>query len=420
MLDGDATEEVHTSTPQHTGAVDDVALAVDMTAWMRRQSPKQDPACSFRKPGTRCACTPPRCDYTSAPSPSDEELGWWQNIWAALCDLWSALRGKGRKKRLPRLWAAWREIALGRINVARAELAEVHCTAAAHDLDCLATLNGAKECLDLARDAVERPPGLLGAWSGVDVERAWVNIHAAEVALIRLSSPVAVKAKIPNVIFDAQHVLGRGDKRFKSLDEYNKQKKLKPDDRAFIAESVKTVYAETTRSFIRARSFRNILFATTFILTLFAITFGVLSSYGQLPQVIMCGPGPNCPSDSPALQVWQVEVLGLFGAGVIGSVAIRRMRGSSQPYAVPMASLLVKLPLGALTATGGLILVRSGLFNQIFLSLNTGQLVAFAVIFGASQQTFTQLIDRQAQQVLDHIPTAGRGVANSTSTDEQS
>jgi hypothetical protein len=305
---------------------------------------------------------------------------------------------------------------LGRIYEAGAELAELHCTSSARDLDCLAVLVGAQGCLDRARVAVERRPGIRGAWSGVDVERAWVNIHAAEVAVVRLSDPVAVKAKIPNVIFDAEHVLGRSDKRFKSLDEYDKKKELQPDDRPFIAESVRTVYAATTRAFVQARSFRNILFSATFFLMLFSIAFGILSAL-LLPQVVMCG--PNCPIDSPTLHLWQVELLGLFGASVVGSVAIRRMRGSSQPYAVPMASLLIKLPLGALSAAGGLVLIHSGFFSPMFPSPTTAQLVAYAVIFGASQQTFTRLIDRQAQEVLDHLPPAGRGSATSTTSDEQ-
>jgi hypothetical protein len=393
-----------------------VAVAVDMRARMCRQRCRRV-VCLLRNPGTTCASKPPVCRYTTDPEkidggepPKDPPKNGkrkWGQLWAAWREIASTTK--------PRLWAAWREIALGRINEATAELAELDCVCRGHDLHCLAILVRAREWLGVARIAVERRPSPLGAWSGVDVERAWVNIHAAEVALIRLSDPVAVKAKIPNIIFDAEHVLGRRDERFKCLDEYNNKKKLKGDDREFIAESVKTVYAATTKAFVQARSFRNILFSATFFLTLFAIAFGILSAR-LVPEIIMCG--PTCPPP-PSLHPWQVELLGLFGASIIGSIAIRRMRGSSQPYAILMASLLVKLPLGALTAAGGLMLIHAGFLSPIFPSPNTAQLVAYAVIFGASQQTFTRLIDRQAQQVLDHLPSANRDAASGTSPDQR-
>jgi hypothetical protein len=68
---------------------------------------------------------------------------------------------------------------------------------------------------------------------------------------------------------------------------------------------------------------------------------------------------------------------------------------------------LLKLPTGALTAVAGLVLVRSVMFGQVAAAWGAPQIVACALIFGASQQAFTRLIDRQAQNVLDSIPTEG-------------
>jgi hypothetical protein len=85
-----------------------------------------------------------------------------------------------------------------------------------------------------------------------------------------------------------------------------------------------------------------------------------------------------------------------------------------------MASLAVKLPTGALTAVGGLLLIRAGILGPAVASSATAQVVAYALLFGASQQTFTRLIDRQAQTVLDSLPSADRDPAKDDKAAETS
>jgi len=322
-----------------------------------------------------------------------------------------------------RLGAAWREHAQSRIIDLAVEL------------DCLPResmsaseqlrLDEAKRRLAVADDIVKRRPSLWAAWSGVDVERAWVNIHAVEATLIRLSAPATVSAKVPDIIADASQVLRPDDARLESLRKYAPPQPVKAEDRESIAQSVKTVYAASANEHVRARSFRNILFGATFVLALFAIGFGILGAFWP-NEVSLCAPmpqsAPTCPSGRSGPtggDLFLVELLGLFAASLIGAVAIRRMRGTSTPYAVPMASLLVKLPTGALTAVGGLLLIRAGLLGPAVAAADTPQLIAYALVFGASQQTFTRLIDRQAQNVLDAIPSTDRDPAKNTNTDGQ-
>jgi hypothetical protein len=88
-----------------------------------------------------------------------------------------------------------------------------------------------------------------------------------------------------------------------------------------------------------------------------------------------------------------------------GALAVRRIRGTATPYAVPMLSLIVKLPIGALTAFGSLLLLH---LLSAFSVHSSVEIAAYAIIFGASQQAFTRLIDKQAQNVLDSVPTAGK------------
>jgi hypothetical protein len=315
-----------------------------------------------------------------------------------------------------RLHAAWRENAQSRIIGLDVE---VECLAIQLGPDIGASeqrrLREAKGRLKAADAIVKSRPRLWYAWTGVDVARALANIHAVEVTLIRLSDPATVAAKLPDIIADASLVLKPSDARLHNLHQYEQQRPLKGDDREAIAEDVKAVYAACADEHVRARSFRNILFAVAFVLTLFAIGFGILG--WRAPQWVgLCDATPTqseptCPSGQSqptGADVFLVELIGLFSASLVGSVAIRRMRGTSTPYAVPMASLLVKLPTGALTAVAGLLLVRAGVLGPDLANSHTAQLVAYALIFGASQQAFTRLIDIQTQNVLDSIPTRNR------------
>jgi hypothetical protein len=311
-----------------------------------------------------------------------------------------------RRVTQPRPWAAWREIALGRIEDARSELKYIDPALIPPFQQ--QRFKDAEDRLDAASERVRRRPSIGSAWSGVDVEQAWVNIHAAEVTLIRFSDPVTVKAMIPSIVADASQVLGSRHELFRSLREFDTKNPLNPADRESIAQLVQTVYRATSDEYVRARSFRNILFSTTFVLTLLAVGLGIL---GALRPGISMWEQNSTPT---GLSLWLAELLGLLGASIVGSVAIRRMRGSSQPYAVPMASLLVKLPTGALTAATGLMMMRAGFLDPVIKAASTAgaaQMVAYALILGASQQIVTRLIDQQAQHVLDAVPSIDRDAA---------
>jgi hypothetical protein len=308
------------------------------------------------------------------------------------------------------------------------------------EVDCLARsstacerrLTEAKRRLAVAAQIIERRARPWSAWTGVDVERAWVNVHAVEVTLIRLSPAATVAAKLPDIVADAQQVLRPDDPRLQRLCEYANARLVDDGAREPIADIVTAIHAATASEHVRARSFRNILLSATIALTIFSVAFAVLGSF--YPNVVdLCAPAaatpaqpasgpaaaPTCPSSQPnptGTDVWVVELLGLFSASLIGAVAIRKMRGTSTPYAVPMASLLVKLPTGALTAVGGLLLIRAGVLGPAVAASATAQVVAYALAFGASQQSFTRLIDNQAQTVLDSLPSADRDPAKSSQT----
>jgi hypothetical protein len=103
------------------------------------------------------------------------------------------------------------------------------------------------------------------------------------------------------------------------------------------------------------------------------------------------------------IDVLLVALVGLSAAAVAAAVAIRGIRGSSEPHGLPVAVAVLKLPTGAVTAILGLLLMR-GQFVPGLSALDTSaQILAWALVFGYAQQLFTRLVDQQAHTVLGSV-----------------
>jgi hypothetical protein len=293
----------------------------------------------------------------------------------------------------------WREEALTRIGELMAELNRLAGPARSDPL-----AGDARNWLEEAKQIVERKPGPIRAWFGQDVEAARNRIDAVLVALIRLSPPKTVKAKLARIISYGEQVLPDSDECMKNLHMHADQSELSEDDRESIGEAVKSVCEGCRKQDRRLRSFRNILLGTALFLVLLAVVLGVVGLAD--PSAMYLG-----TQTATRWDIFAIELLGLLSASLVGSVAIRQMRGTSTPYGVPMASLLLKLPAGGLTAVAAVLLIRSGIVGREVVGTDGVQLIAYALIFGAAQQTFTRLIDRQAHNVLNAVPTIDRDAA---------
>jgi hypothetical protein len=103
-----------------------------------------------------------------------------------------------------------------------------------------------------------------------------------------------------------------------------------------------------------------------------------------------------------------LELVGLLGAAIAAVSGLRRERGTATPFSVPVALGLLKLPTGALTAVLGLLLIHGQVVPGLSELDSSGQIVAWAVLFGAGQQIFMRLVDQQGGALLDAVrPQAG-------------
>ncbi len=101
--------------------------------------------------------------------------------------------------------------------------------------------------------------------------------------------------------------------------------------------------------------------------------------------------------------IFLIEFIGLVAAALSGASSLRRVSGSSTPFNPAIALAFIKLPIGALTAVIGLMLLSGGIIPGLTALDTSGQILAWAIIFGASQQLFMGLVDQKAKTVLDDV-----------------
>jgi hypothetical protein len=207
-------------------------------------------------------------------------------------------------------------------------------------------------------------------------------------------------------------------------------------DRERLVTAVRGAMAEARNEQMRLRSFRNLLLSSALGLLALAIGICVVGAVApeKLPvcfQPVQAAPAETIPTQPQTRRLvcptreadlpsrsdldtvvattvgsWDVpliELLGLIAAAVAAATALRKVRGTNTPYSLPAALAFLKLPLGALTALLGLILMRGNFVPGLSALDTSAQIIAWAVIFGYAQQAFTQVVDRKAQNLLEDV-----------------
>lgn len=315
--------------------------------------------------------------------------------------------------------------------------------------------------LEAARQAARHKKQRHWPVSGSLVERAISNLDAAEADLLQVAPAEYVLGQISSSLNHVQRHLDRQDPRrqeferiarklgvadpdhprLEKVDEPTLAEKLATitEERSKIVSAVRAASSAALREQLRVRSFRNVLIATTAVMTLLAIGVAVMGllNPARIPMcfqpeksgqtVVVCPTGqsalmetsqqagPTQPDVDDVVKqtagpwdLFTVEAIGLIAAAVAAAAAIRGIRGSSEPYGLPVALAALKLPTGAVTAFLGLLLMR-GQFVPGLSALDTpAQILAWALVFGYAQQLFTRLVDQQAHTVLGSVRGADK------------
>jgi hypothetical protein len=279
---------------------------------------------------------------------------------------------------------------------------------------------------------------------GASVERVTSHLNAVDANLLRLAPPSYVFGQLPALLERVKKCLPEDDLRRSRLEELAKPTTtaLYERDRDLIVAARHAAAVESRHEVTRLRSFRNVLLVTAAVLavavtgiTAFAFIWPdkvpvCFSPEGSIVCTTATAPIPRAGADtglagqpsaiSPSridktmrsvASGWDVAVVmgvGLLAAALAAAASLRRIRGTSTPFGLPVALALLKLPTGALTAILGLILMRGEFVPGLSALDSPGQIVSWAVILGYSQQLLTRFVDQRAQTVLDNF---GRPVA---------
>ncbi|MHA7155570.1 hypothetical protein [Arthrobacter sp. TMN-50] len=258
--------------------------------------------------------------------------------------------------------------------------------------------------------AERKSPAIQTSFNGAVVERVLSQLDAAQVALL-LRAPLGyVHSQLPGIQAHARHHLSRGDPHRTAVEAVIAAASAAPleeSGRMTLVAAFRASCLESREEFSRVRSFRNVLIMGALVLTVLATALAV-AGWIRPEELRLCfepSEGTACPTGSRP-RPWDVlfiESFGLIAAAVSGAASLRHVRGTSTPYGLPLALAILKLPAGALTAVLGLQLMRGGFVPGLSDLDNPAQIVAWAITFGAAQQLFTGLVDRQAQNVLDDV-----------------
>ncbi|MGW5867329.1 hypothetical protein ACWFRJ_34830 [Streptomyces sp. NPDC055239] len=115
-------------------------------------------------------------------------------------------------------------------------------------------------------------------------------------------------------------------------------------------------------------------------------------------------PGCHRAAESGSCDVGLIMLLGMLGAPAHVVGRLQKMGGSWNPYSLPFYQELSKLPIGALTAVLGLLLVDTEWLPLIKAPTTWRDVTAYAVVFGLAQITLTRNIDHHAEKILASEP----------------
>ncbi|GAA2526865.1 hypothetical protein GCM10010423_21230 [Streptomyces levis] len=355
----------------------------------------------------------------------------------------------GRYREWWRERRSWEISEEGRANICKVRaLVEARDAGLSENGDDKKLLAAARVELDLADELLDferhrRKP------LGSHVTAAQIHLSAARLLWVKsfLSSPREIRPYLPSLLAIVKEHLPAGDERRKSVEKIRHGESLDDADVVMITEAVEAAQAVSLREKLRAGSFVRIVWVVAGFLFVLALSIGALSAAwpeavplcfnppksmealaaeeaemrGSTPPVmyeVVCPTGSDPSPDSPDLDVnfartaegrdyFVVEVAGLVAAGLASASALRKIRGTATPYGVPVALAALKLPAGALTAVGGLLLMRGGFVPGLSALDSSAQIIAWAIIFGYSQELFTKFVDRRGQAVLEEVRGPG-------------
>jgi hypothetical protein len=244
-------------------------------------------------------------------------------------------------------------------------------------------------------------------WSGERIERGWCALHLAEDAIIMLEAPERIRSQIPALQETLNETLDRQDPRYAALTgkltQLAKKGTLDEHDIQELIDIRRSVNSATDDRHRGIRVFRNAVVATSAALAAMLVV-AVVWHLLETDFLSLCGATERCLDGgkrSHGIDVAEVVGVGLLAGLLAGLLNLGGLNNVSSPYALdlPRVQVILKAVAGATTAVLGILLLQSGLIVDAA-STTGAAMLAYAALFGYSQEVFTRVVDRQASSLL--------------------
>ncbi|MFI1566429.1 hypothetical protein ACH4ZX_25815 [Streptomyces sp. NPDC020490] len=292
----------------------------------------------------------------------------------------------------------------------------------------------AREELGLADEALGHHHRGLVKRPGIHLAVGECHLDMAHCLMLRMNPAHWITPLVPGLLTTVEENLPLTDRRRERAQQIGAfvlaGHPITELERDAFVDALEAAYRVRQRSTARVRSFARIVMGLALLMTVMAITVAVCG-YFWPTKVPLCFKPANppksahpftlvCPTASanaaqgPVTQAELekvvspadyivVEITGLVSATIAAAVALRKIRGTSTPYDVPLSLAALKLPTGALTAVFGILLMRGNFIPGLSALDSSEQIIGWAIVLGYAQQVFTGFVDSQAQTVLSSV-----------------
>ena len=259
--------------------------------------------------------------------------------------------------------------------------------------------------LDAAEAVAASRPSWRMWWTGEQCDHAWRLVHEAEAHAMGLLPEAARIARMREVQLDATTILNPHDPVL-SLDPAH------TNSAADSAELLRRYRQAWDDRYVRSRNYRNRLIILTGVVSVFLVVLLIAGAVGLIGMTTAGGEAGASmtlawpawdPSWSRLLELMVIGTIGSVGGLLAGARQILQVGGVYNPFYLPLHSLMVKIQMGALCAIVGVVAVLGGIASEIR-AVAWGDIALLALLFGATQQLITQLIDRKVTGLVSSEP----------------
>lgn len=271
------------------------------------------------------------------------------------------------------------------------------------------------EDLDRATAAIEQPSrwshpwlNLSAWWSGSAITTAWESVHTAELALLSLERDDDVAVVAPRLLSWIERTMDKGPQRTAhetALREVTSE--LPKGGRLKVRAALTDVIEANGNRYANVRAFRNNLILITALLL--ALVVGVSIWHGvnhhflslcreaKRSQESLCLGGKGSKPDG--VDVALVAAMGALGGLLAIAFTFAETEVAPTRYDPKTWQAFLKPVTGAAVAIIAVLFLQSGF---LLAPSKEGQstFLAYAVLFGFSQQLFTHFVDKQANSLI--------------------